>query len=160
MGSVVFIAHRGNYCGPNPARENAPDYIDEARDKGFDVEVDLRKVGDQFFLGHDYPQYPVSWSWINDRRSSLLIHLKDFEAAKAVTGDWRTFCHSNDPYTRTSDGLLWLHDISLVPDDNTIVPLMTRELIRAYKHRDIYAICSDWQVSLDGKVYDVPRGTM
>lgn len=159
MGHIVFISHRGNLAGPNPARENAPDYIQEAIDAGHQVEVDLRKVGDQFFLGHDYPQYPVSWTWIDNRYEHLLLHLKDFEAAKSATANWVMFCHSGDAYTRVSNGLLWLHDLSLVPNDETIVPLMTVELIKAYRHRDIYAICSDYQTDGNGNVYNVPRGT-
>ena len=32
-----LIAHRGNISGPNPKRENTPEYIEEAIEKGFDV---------------------------------------------------------------------------------------------------------------------------
>lgn len=144
---MKFIAHRGNLNGPNPACENAPFYIDAAISAGHLVEVDLRRVGGDLFLGHDYPHYQVTPEWIDERKNSLLIHLKDFAAAKAVTDCWHTFCHAGDPYTLTSEGKLWLHDISLYPNLDTIVPLMTRELVSAYGHRNVYAICSDWKVN-------------
>jgi hypothetical protein len=54
---------------PEPGQENSLDYIDEAIKAGFKVEVDLRRVGDQFFFGHDYPQYPVDSAWIFDRET-------------------------------------------------------------------------------------------
>jgi hypothetical protein len=151
---MILISHRGNLNGPNPARENSPDYIDEAIKAGFKVEVDLRRVGEQFFLGHDYPQYPVDKEWIFDREDQLLLHLKDFEAAKNVEPSWHTFCHSNDPYTCTSRGMIWQHDLSLTPHEDTIVPLMTKELVEAFGPRRVYGICSDYV-----NVYNVPRGT-
>ena len=39
---MIYIAHRGNIRGPNPERENSPDYIDEAIQSGYYVEVDVR----------------------------------------------------------------------------------------------------------------------
>jgi len=48
-----FISHRGNLAGPMPEFENRPDYIDNALDLGFDVEVDLWSYDNKFFLGHD-----------------------------------------------------------------------------------------------------------
>ena len=41
--SPILISHRGNVTGPNSDRENHPDYIDRAIEKGFDVEVDIRQ---------------------------------------------------------------------------------------------------------------------
>jgi hypothetical protein len=151
---MMLISHRGNLDGPNPARENSLDYIDEAIKAGFKVEVDLRRVGEQFFFGHDYPQHPVEPTWIFDREDSLLLHVKDFEAMKHAEPSWHTFCHVNDPFTRTSRGLIWQHDLSLVPNEDTIVPLMTKELVEAFGPRKVYAICTDY-----GNVYNVPRGT-
>jgi hypothetical protein len=148
---MKFISHRGNINGPNPARENSPDYIDEAIKSGFVVEIDVRRVGRELYLGHDYPQQIISAEWIEQREKSLLLHLKDFQAAKAIrTSRWHTFCHSRDPYTLTSRGLLWLHDLSLVPDENTIVPLMSKNLIESYAYRNVYAICSDWKINENG----------
>jgi hypothetical protein len=157
---IDFISHRGNMRGPNPARENAPDYIDEAIVAGFQVEVDLRRIGSDWFLGHDFPQYQVDKKWLDERKGDLLLHLKDFNSLKYKDKSWHFFCHSNDPFTFTSQGYRWLHDLSLTPDEFTIVPLMTLELIAAFEQRRIHAICSDFRVSEDGRsVYNVPRGT-
>ena len=39
--AMIYISHRGNTNGKNPARENTKSYIDEAIAKGFDVEIDI-----------------------------------------------------------------------------------------------------------------------
>lgn len=146
---MKFISHRGNQVGPNPERENSPVYVDEALAAGFEVEVDLRLVGDQFWFGHDYPQYLVNESWLWERHPRLLLHLKDTHALNYILSAcsaWHYFCHSNDRFTFTSQGHIWLHDLSLSPTPRTIIPLISRELVISYKNRDIYAICSDYVV--------------
>lgn len=147
---MKFISHRGNLNGPNPARENAPDYIDEAIKAGVKVEADLRRIGSDLYLGHDYPQYQVNFHWINDRKDSLLLHLKDLKSAQAVQNFWHVFCHVGDPFTLTSEGKIWLHDLSMRPDENTIVPLITTDLVKSYGYRNVYAICSDYRVNENG----------
>ena len=57
---MKFIAHRGLFQGPDKDKENNPDQICEALEKGFDVEIDLRcDENNNLFLGHDYNQYPI-----------------------------------------------------------------------------------------------------
>lgn len=146
--------------GPNSTLENRPDYVDKAIEAGFMVEVDLRLIGNQYFLGHDYPIWPVAFNWLNERRDSLLLHLKDISSLHTMIPQWNYFCHVNDPYTFTSQGKIWLHSLDLTPDDRTIVPLMTKDLIRSYPHKKhVHAICSDYRIDGEGNVYNVPRGT-
>jgi hypothetical protein len=54
---MILISHRGNLNGPNPERENHPDYIWEALRAGYEVEIDVWWVEGKFKLGHDEPQY-------------------------------------------------------------------------------------------------------
>jgi hypothetical protein len=157
---VKFISHRGNLDGPNSNLENRPDYVEKAIAAGFVVEVDLRLIGNQYFLGHDYPVWPVSMQWLNENRESLLLHLKDIASLHSMIPQFHYFCHVNDPYTFTSQGRVWIHDLSMMPDDRSIIPLMTQDLIRSYPYKKhVHAICSDYQVDADGNVYNVPRGT-
>lgn len=147
---MKYISHRGNLNGPNTARQNSPDYIDEAVAAGYEVEVDLRMVGVQFWLGHDYPQHLVNESWLAERRRKLLLHLKDVHVLnwflKNPHADWHYFCHSRDPFTLTSQGHVWLHDLSLPATLNTIVPLISKPLVQFYANRDVYAVCSDYVI--------------
>jgi hypothetical protein len=63
---IHFISHRGNTNGPIPELENKPSYILETISKGFDVEIDVRynKDIEEFWLGHDKPQYKVDLSFL------------------------------------------------------------------------------------------------
>jgi len=54
---MKIISHRGNVRGPIKDKENRPSYIDCALGNGYDVEIDLRVIGDELWLGHDEPQY-------------------------------------------------------------------------------------------------------
>ena len=82
---MKIISHRGNIRGPVPGRENAPSYIDCALGNGYDVEIDVRSVNGELWLGHDEPQYKITWNWIFHRQFNLWLHCKDLEAAKCVT---------------------------------------------------------------------------
>lgn len=148
---MIIISHRGNFAGPEPAVENHPSRIDAAIEEGFHVEVDLRCEGDQLWFGHDEAQYAIDPSWIQERRDRLFLHLKDFAAFKHVAQhapDRQFICHSADPYTAVwgAEGyLLWLHDLSLVPDERTLVPLLSMEQLHGYPYRHVVAgICTDW----------------
>ena len=57
---MILISHRGNLSGPNPNRENSKEYILEALDKGYSVEIDVWLVKDKIYLGHDNPEYEIN----------------------------------------------------------------------------------------------------
>ena len=76
-----IISHRGNINGPVPEKENRPSYIDCAIQLGFEVEVDIRYINNEFWLGHDEPQYKIELSWINLRKDKLWFHCKDQESS-------------------------------------------------------------------------------
>jgi hypothetical protein len=144
---MKFYSHRGNLCGADGELENSPLYIDEAIENGYDVEIDLKMIGNDFFLGHDYPQYPVDQQWLEDRKGRLLIHVKDMLALRAVVDrklDWHYFCHHNDAFTITSHGFIWVHDINTPSDQNCIVPLITAANVRSYSASPLYGVCSDY----------------
>ena len=56
---MKFISHRGNTDGPNLEWENDPSRIEEVLEKGYDVEIDVWKIGSKLFLGHYGPEYTV-----------------------------------------------------------------------------------------------------
>jgi hypothetical protein len=76
----ILISHRGNLNGKIVERENHPDYIDEAINLGYDVEIDIWVVDGYIFLGHDYPDYKIDIGWLTDRLDKLWIHCKNIEA--------------------------------------------------------------------------------
>ena len=138
---MKIISHRGNVRGPLPDKENRPSYIDCAIGNGYDVEIDLRIIDGELWLGHDVPQYKVEHSWLQPRKEYLWIHCKDLAAAKECW-EYQSFCHMGDPYTYTSTGKIWLHDLSMKIDNNVIIPLID-DIDYSPMNGDPYAICTD-----------------
>ena len=107
-----YIAHRGNIDGPNPEKENHPDYIEEALSKGFDVEVDVRTVYGKYFLGHDKPMYALPKEFLENNR--IWFHCKDHIALDkfnmgVLINKPHYFFHEEDSYAITSQGYIWVY---------------------------------------------------
>jgi len=78
--SKLLISHRGNLTGSEPARENSPEFIKEALNAGFDVEIDVWFLDEAFYLGHDKPQYCINNNFLFDHGLSLWCHAKSISA--------------------------------------------------------------------------------
>ena len=141
---MKIISHRGNINGSIPKMENKPDYITNAVNLGFDVEVDLWIVNDELFLGHDYPQYKITHRWLRERRNHLWIHCKDIQSAKDCW-IYQSFCHTADPFTYTSTGKIWLHDLTMKVDNRVIIPLLSSaDIEKLHLFDDAFAVCTDY----------------
>jgi hypothetical protein len=109
---MILISHRGNLIGPNPLKENSLQYIQEALDKGFDVEIDIWLNDGIFYLGHDAIQYEVTLDWLNKRKNNLWIHCKNIEAIEWFNDSLETynyFWHQEDTVTLTSKSFIWAY---------------------------------------------------
>lgn len=105
---MILIAHRGLADGPNPERENHPDQIKSVLDRGFDVEIDVRIIDMEPWLGHDGPVHRVTWEFLHHR--GLWIHAKDLEALSLCTAlDLSTFFHDSDEAVLTSKQAIWTY---------------------------------------------------
>ena len=70
----LLISHRGNLRGPNPDYENNPEHIVKNVLPNFDCEVDLRfdSHNNTFYLGRDFNQYEIDFSWLENFSKKLL----------------------------------------------------------------------------------------
>jgi hypothetical protein len=143
---MIFISHRGNLTGREPANENTIVYIIKALMKGFDVEIDVSLFDGKLFLGHDSPQEEVPDVFLGDSR--LWIHAKNAKAFAHLLamrsdigkGDLRVFWHDKDAYALTSHGDIWTcpgvealeNSIYVMPE--TIVPNLTTIEDRVFVH--------------------------
>ena len=144
---MKIISHRGNINGPVPEKENRPSYIDSAIQLGYDVEIDLRIIDGDFWLGHDKPQYKIELTWMRLRKDNLWFHCKDINSALMLAEldrDFKYFCHSSEPYVCTSHKYLWIHDLTGAINNKCIIPLLSKEDIINYKNNKPYAICTDF----------------
>ena len=142
---MIIISHRGNIRGAVPEKENRPSYIDCAIGNGFHVEIDVRSINGELWLGHDYPQYKIDHNWLDKRRHYLWLHCKNLEAAKECWA-YHSFCHSSDPFTYTSTGQIWLHDLSMKIDVNTIIPLIDKDDVECFiqVNEGPFGVCTDY----------------
>lgn len=146
---MKLIAHRGNIDGPNPSKENNPEYIEQAIARGFDVEIDLRYNHKNFYLGHDESQYPVPMTWLFKWRDNLWIHCKDLESLDVICNspvNFHYFWHQNDDYTLTSKNYIWTYpgkpytykSIIVMPEWNY------ESKFKDLKELNCFGICSDY----------------
>lgn len=141
----LLIAHRGNIYGPNPERENKPDYIDEAIKKGVDVEIDIWYINKSLYLGHDIPETPINLDFLTERRNKLWCHAKNLDALVfLLKHNLHTFSHDIDDYILTSKGIIWAFPgKKITPDTICVMPERTQN----YSENDIKnakGICSDY----------------
>jgi hypothetical protein len=144
---MKLISHRGNIRGPKPDKENRPSYIDCAIQLGYDVEVDIRYINGEFWLGHDEPQYKVEVSWIKLRKDKIWFHCKDHNSSVKfleLCDNYKFFCHNNDDYVLTSNGYLWVHDLGSNINEKCIIPLLSDNDISSYKGNNPGFICTDY----------------
>jgi len=140
---MKLIAHRGNIEGPNPQRENDPEYILEAIDRGYDVEIDVWGHK-QFWLGHDNPQYPCPLSFLMQNKNKLWIHCKNDTALFTLIHfeSLNIFFHQEDDCTLTSKGYIWTYPKKSVCEKSVLVLEDTRN----YVGKNCFGLCGDYLV--------------
>lgn len=112
---MIYISHRGNINGRIQEAENKPDYIDDTLTMGFDVEIDIWYIDNNWWLGHDEPQYPIEFEWLDKRSDRLWVHCKNIEAVEYFyenekeCKDINWFWHEEDTLTLTSYGYVWAY---------------------------------------------------
>ena len=105
---MILISHRGNLDGKKKKFENHPNYIQEAKKKGFDVEIDVWFKDNNFYLGHDKPQYKIDQDFLKDKK--FWCHAKSSEALYELSKlDCHYFWHNTDDYTITNKGYIWIY---------------------------------------------------
>ena len=139
---MILISHRGNITGPNPKEENKPNYIVEAIDQGFDVEIDVWYCDGKWVLGHDEPQYETDIDFLS--QDELWLHCKNHEAfevlSKKMNIPFNFFYHTNEDYVLTGRHYVWTclgnggdNTIIVVPEHNNIENVT-----------DFAGVCSDY----------------
>jgi hypothetical protein len=149
---MKLIAHRGNIYGPNPELENKPEYILDAIKNGYDCEIDVRYLNNEYYLGHDNPDYKIELTFLLSLSEHLWIHCKNFEAFDQLIQlkELNIFWHQEDQYTLTSHLYIWAfpksktskRSIILLPEQNNFL------------FGEGYAICSDYVDKLKNMLYD------
>lgn len=134
---MKIISHRGNLVGRTPDRENHPNFVIEALDIGFDVEIDVWCKDGTVLLGHDMPQHRVEKSFV--LHPNLWCHAKDLEALCFLSDvGAHYFWHENDRFTMTSKGIVWCFPNNYHPKGVTVVEG------NSHPSYPVWGICTDY----------------
>jgi hypothetical protein len=114
-------------------------------DEGYECEIDLWVIDNNFYLGHDEPQYNVNLDFI--KMPKLWIHAKNLDAFYWLTQsnlELNYFWHQTDDFTLTSNNYIWTY-----PG----LPLTSRSVMVLPEQNDpkldnlpkiCYGVCSDF----------------
>lgn len=148
---MILISHRGNLDGPIHSSENHPDYIDNALNLGYNVEIDVWVIDDIIFLGHDNLQYKIDIEWVFKRNDVLWVHCKNIDAIEFFNEKnigINYFWHQKDDVTLTNKGFIWAYpgkqpikkSIAVMPE------LFNDDLC------ECAGICSDYIIKYEKKI--------
>jgi hypothetical protein len=138
-----LIAHRGLIYGPNSQLENNPTVIQKTLALGYDVEVDVRYVKGEWFLGHDEAMHKVDFEFLE--QPGMWIHAKNVDALyKLIPTNLNFFWHQNDDFTLTSSLHIWTYPgKDLTADSICVLPEHVDPLF-ADLPKHCFGICSDY----------------
>jgi len=144
---MILISHRGNINSINLERENTQEYIDEAINSGYHVEIDLYCHEDKLWLGHDTPDTIVQSQWLVDRADKLFVHAKNHMALEYFLYNTNipVFYHTIEAHVLIGNtSLIWSHDIANATS-NSIIPLLSaKDFEKRCDFEHVHGICSDF----------------
>ena len=137
---MKLISHRGNLNGKISNEENSPKYILNALNEGFDVEIDVWYKDNNFFLGHDEPEFLIKAEFLENKK--LWCHAKNLDALLNLSKiNSIYFWHQEDDYTLTSNGYIWTYPgKELTLNSICVLP----EKFNKREVNKCYGICSDF----------------
>tara|TARA_A100001011_G_scaffold307848_1_gene323274 strand:+ start:1894 stop:2352 length:459 start_codon:yes stop_codon:yes gene_type:complete len=149
-----IISHRANLNGSEPINENKILQIRKCIKLGLDVEIDVRLVDNQLYLGHDEIQEKISKDFLYAIKDYCWIHCKNLEALSyfnKLNKLYNYFWHENDSHTLTSKGYIWTYpgkplvenSIYVMPE--LIIPINDLKKINKNK---LAGVCTDYPLSL------------
>jgi hypothetical protein len=142
---MIKIAHRGNRFGPNKELENSESYLLESINAGFDVEIDVWLIDDNFYLGHNGPEHKTLISFLQSISKNSWIHCKNFDALHYFASNnfnFRYFWHQEDYFTLASNNIIWTYPGKEYGSESVLVDLESDSLDRYIK--PLYGVCSDY----------------
>ena len=149
---MKIIAHRANLNGPSKNKENTIDQIFKCIKYGFDVEIDVRIINQNIFLGHDQAKESITLEKLSKISNYLWIHCKNIEALEYFNKNnfdniYNYFWHQDDKYTLTSKGYIWSYPGSILsPNSINVLPEWSNEInkLKFLKNDEVHGICTDF----------------
>ena len=143
---MKYIAHRGLFQGPDKERENSPEQIILALNKRYDCEIDVWRIRNEWWLGHDAPTYKIDEAFLG--KHGLWIHCKNLDALYELsirTLQYVYFWHQEDDFTLTSNQFIWTYPGKHLSNNSiAVVPERDAKSWEYAKSVSIYGVCTDY----------------
>lgn len=139
---MVYICHRGKKNEHEP--ENEISNITKNISLGYDCEIDIWKIDNKLYLGHDYAKDQIDIDFLLINSKKLWCHAKNIEALNYMLKykDLNCFWHQEDDYTLTSKGFIWVYPNK--PLANGCIAVMPENTNYSISDMQIcYGICTD-----------------
>lgn len=139
---MIYICHRGKKNPSEP--ENELSNILNNISLGYDCEIDVWKIGEKLYLGHDSAKDEIDINFLLQNSKNLWCHAKNIEALKFMLqfDSLNCFWHQEDDCTLTSSNYIWVYpNKPLLSGCVAVKPENTN-----YSTSDLqmcYAICTD-----------------
>jgi hypothetical protein len=143
--TMIYIAHRGLFDGPDINLENRPQQIELALSKGYHCEIDVWYVDHKWFLGHDFPDYEVQYKFLEQH--NLWLHTKNLDALYLMSflNNLNFFWHESDSCVLTSKGYIWTQPGKpLTPNSIMVMPEYIDNTLKNVLDVKCMGICSDY----------------
>lgn len=144
-----WILHRGLINGPDKNMENNETQLFKRLSEGWDIEIDIWKIGDSWWLGHDAPSnrltnidiliHPRVW-----------VHCKNLQALAQCTAmlthinSPHYFTHDSDIATLTSHQYIWAYPGHIVDSIRSICVMPERVGFNMAELTLCGGVCSDF----------------
>jgi len=139
---MKLICHRANFDSIDYENENNPNKINYCLNLGYDVEIDVWKIKEKFYLGHDEPKFPITQDYLINNK--FWCHAKNLDALYEMLKikNINCFWHQEDNFTITSNGYIWTYPNKELTN-NSIAVLPERSQYDTNTLKRCYGICSD-----------------
>jgi hypothetical protein len=144
-----LISHRGNINGPNTSYENTFLHISKAINCGYECEIDVWKIYNELYLGHDWPKELIDEKELLSLKDKLWIHCKNIAALQYFNlnsfYDYNYFWHQEDNYTLTSKKWIWAYPGKhIIRNYESKIVCVMPEINNEHNFSGFSAICSDY----------------
>lgn len=138
---MLTISHRGNIYGINKSLENNPVHIKDLLKSNIQVEIDVWLKDGVILLGHDEPQYVVSYEFL--KQNGLWCHAKNIDGLYYMLEQniRNCFWHQEDDFALTSSGFIWTYPDKLITNKSIIVDLNENWKVKNY---NCLGVCVDF----------------
>ena len=158
---MKYIAHRGLFQGPDKGKENRPSQILLALDKGYDCEIDVWWIKNEWWLGHDEPTYRVDEPFIGQQ--GLWLHCKNLDALYELMRrpfKYVYFWHQEDDFTLTSNDVIWTYPGKHLTNKSVaVVPERCESYWKHVKTLDLVGVCTDYVEKFISETSTLPVGS-